>query len=635
MGFSFTGAACAVLGVFVTIGCSGSAASGLRPDTQTASGATGEDSCRVINDRDSPLVIDWKAHERSSLEEAMHDGVAVVAYDCHRLRLLRNCTAKGTYEFFSTGRKEAVLELKDSDAVRASFPTAGVALAQKFHAEMERGMTLDLATVLVGKQRTSFDSLTPAQLTGDCEDATHFVHATFVGAYALGTGTRARVAAAASIFSGEASSDELRGVREGDPARCVARAQGEPGPEGCMAPIRLELIRIGAKPATATSDEPAACPVGLVRGASGCVAPSKPKGSCNPTDVIDCSSRCDQGDGDACFASGRLLESPKKLNLVNAVQRYRVGCERGSMAACARFAYFEESGWNVPANDADALALYKKACAAGEGAGCSGQGTMLAKGFGGARDVAAGVALFRRACDLGSASGCRKLAESHWSGAGVSQDDARAAQLFDRACSAGDLDACVGRARALETGRGTTKDETSALLLLRRSCDAESLPACLALFDAYQRKVAVGADPPGLAKTYTTACEGSRDGAACRNLALLVLHDESRMNVGPKPTGWYLAPKYAYEACNREDRIGCYARSLLNERGHFVSTLVADVPEGYRRACAAGEALACGAYSRVLRTTPKGVDRAALFRIGCRAGNDADCSSLAALGGAR
>ena len=161
----------------------------MRPNDPTAGDALGE-SCSAVAPYGQPLVVDWKPHERANLEEAMASGVAVVAYDCNSLRLLGDCHVEGSYGTLGVSRKEEVVELESADEIKANLPTFGVKLAADFRAEIQRGSAINLAMILIGKRRTTVSSAGRGQLRGTCDGATHFVRGAFMGAFAMGTGTR-------------------------------------------------------------------------------------------------------------------------------------------------------------------------------------------------------------------------------------------------------------------------------------------------------------------------------------------------------------------------------------------------------------------------------------------------------------
>src|SRR5690242_3297186 len=87
-----------------------------RPDDPTARSVLDRHpgwECHSVGSYGEPLVVDLEAHERADIEEAMRDGVALVAYDCKTLRLLRGCSVDGSYGFMSVSRKEEVVQLTD------------------------------------------------------------------------------------------------------------------------------------------------------------------------------------------------------------------------------------------------------------------------------------------------------------------------------------------------------------------------------------------------------------------------------------------------------------------------------------------------------------------------------------------
>src|SRR5438270_2240001 len=90
----------------------GGAAEKVRPADPTASAALGEQTtCHAIENHGEPLVVDWKPEHRGDLEEAMHDGVAIVNYTCDGIKLLKGCRLDGSYGFLGMTRREQVVRL--------------------------------------------------------------------------------------------------------------------------------------------------------------------------------------------------------------------------------------------------------------------------------------------------------------------------------------------------------------------------------------------------------------------------------------------------------------------------------------------------------------------------------------------
>src|SRR5438105_3665033 len=141
-----------VVGAASWAACGGTPAEALRPADPTMPG----EACDLGSGTAEPLVVDMPAEQRGDIEIAMKDAVAVVHYDCHTLKLLRDCKIGGTYGFKGMQTKERLLRLENADDVRVNLPTMGPAIAAKLEAEMSRGTTLDVALVMVGKRRTTW-----------------------------------------------------------------------------------------------------------------------------------------------------------------------------------------------------------------------------------------------------------------------------------------------------------------------------------------------------------------------------------------------------------------------------------------------------------------------------------------------
>jgi hypothetical protein len=83
------------------------------------------------------LVVDWKAEQRADLE-AIHDGIAVIAWDDKGLRLLKRCRLTGNFGSSVQVRAD-VVRLETADDVQASLPLGGLGIAGKIGGEFSRG----------------------------------------------------------------------------------------------------------------------------------------------------------------------------------------------------------------------------------------------------------------------------------------------------------------------------------------------------------------------------------------------------------------------------------------------------------------------------------------------------------------
>ncbi len=90
-----------------------------QPAVPTATEATdsGKAACESPSDPDQPLVVDMPPEDRADLEIAMRGKVAVVAYDCKSLKVLRDCRVEGEYAFFGTTVQEKTVRLTTNDEI--------------------------------------------------------------------------------------------------------------------------------------------------------------------------------------------------------------------------------------------------------------------------------------------------------------------------------------------------------------------------------------------------------------------------------------------------------------------------------------------------------------------------------------
>jgi hypothetical protein len=264
------GTACAPLGTAV------------RPDAPTASQALGETSCATRPEQLAPLVVDWPSSQRAEIEAAMRSEVPIIAYDCKTIRVLPDCHLAGGYGYLGFTTKEDVVRLETADEVRTNLTRIGGTLAPQLGADLNRGASIDIATIIVGRRRTTREQAAPSELRGQCDGATHFIRGAHLGAFAMDTGSRANARAAADIFVGSAAATataaQLRRATDGVAAECkTAKLDDSAPPSQCGAIIRLELGAVGAPPAgaagtppgeSARRNQPAArrwdCPTGFV-----------------------------------------------------------------------------------------------------------------------------------------------------------------------------------------------------------------------------------------------------------------------------------------------------------------------------------------------------------------------------------
>lgn len=450
----------------------------VRPDAPDAASAVGAADCHPDADTGQPLVVDWKGFERVNLEDAMRNGVAVLAYDCKRPRVLTDCQLEGSYSFSGVTPKQEVLHFVDTDELRANLNLHASAIGLNLGAEMSRGVTLDLAMVLVGKRNATVRVATRDSLRGSCSGATHFVRGAFVGAFSFGTGTRGRVSTTADIFAAggaaEGLSIRLSNTRDGDPSACAtADTTATSPPRSCSAVLRLELVRIdadlvGRSPDSQTGSGLAfadnqriamACPAGFVRASGKCAKPAPAMAwQCKGDDLNECREQCDRGDMASCFMAGTIYERGNAQG--DAVRAFERGCTGGYEEACVSLAW--QIANNTQQEAQRAFRLLQNACGTANASACNGVGVSLFKGRGVQKDEAEAIKLFGRACRMGDLLGCLNLER---------RDPKASREGIEAACSGGLGEACMMLAHS-------EKSVATRVAYLRKACHFSSSAGC-------------------------------------------------------------------------------------------------------------------------------------------------------------
>ena len=521
------------------LGCgAGAPAEAIRPDAPTASKALDEAECREVEKGGEPLIVDWKPEHRGDLEVAMKDGVAVMSYSCKGIKLLGDCKIEGDYGFIGMTKKEQVVRLANADEVKANLPFSGGSIG----GEVGRGTTLDIAMMIVGKKRTTWAAATKDDLKGSCDGATHFVRGAIVGAFAMGTGSDAKVAAAAEIFgagvSGSSTSSKQTQNRDGDIKDCAnSSPDAQKPPAQCGAPIRLVLAPIAQKASTDTppaeppkekkieASEKNECPKGMVFAEGKCTKPELAKAyECDAAKVDECKTQCDKGNAASC---GILAESQAQRNDFKGIGD-----------------------------------LFKKACDGGHMRSCANYGRVLMFGFGQKQDQAAGIPFLKKACDAAEPVGCTHLGDRYWFGdaPSIPKDEAKAAKLYAQACDGGENQGCARYANAMEKGIGVSKDVQGSVKYHRRACDGGMGASCTALGNLFAKGEGVGKNEM-LGKMYFQRACVRGLGDACGGMARLDL-------AGGKESD---AKRNFQMGCNWRDSFSCAVLKLYfgEQRPYF------------------------------------------------------------------
>jgi hypothetical protein len=213
-----------------------------------------------------PLIIEWPATDRASLESRLRRGLVVVRYEGCLVEVLRDCAApQFAYDYQGITRKSDQITIRSTDELYVNMPLTAVEL----EAKLAKAGELNVSMALVGNyeaQRARFDI---SELQGRCAGATHVIAAAQVGAFAFYTGAAAEIGAAieveniAGVGGASTASREILN-RDGDALACQSSTPSDVEPPAeCGALLRLELSALDG---TATTCQP-----GSVWNGSACV----------------------------------------------------------------------------------------------------------------------------------------------------------------------------------------------------------------------------------------------------------------------------------------------------------------------------------------------------------------------------
>jgi len=481
------------------------------------------------------MIVDWQPEQRGDLEVGMHDGLVVVGYDDRGFRLLKDCHVNGTYGFMGMTRREKVVRLESADDIKANLPLGGLGIAAKLGGELEKGATLDIAMVMIGKLRTTWRNVGQEDLVGQCAGATHVIRGATVGAFAVDRGDRMRARAVAEIFGagggGGTASSSMTRVVDGQLTDCASATPDSPtAPKQCGALIRVELLPIDTAKKDKKDTKDAAksdvelrdvCPAGLVMIEGKCTTPKAnapaqvvecPNGNaracleaCKANNAKSCSKlalmtirgdggapkapeqgaqlaerACMNGDPAGCTLLGGLLQEGIGLpkNPTKAAQAYAKGCDDGDADGCMYVGTLLLTGSSAVQRDTKLAAkALMKGCKGGADGACSDLGLLALGGQGFDKDLPFAVEMFKKACDGDNSTGCANYAYMQEFGQGITKNVDQAVRNYAKACKLNDA-SCTWLAAMLQLGKGVQRDESKAVGLYKLGCNAGDVISC-------------------------------------------------------------------------------------------------------------------------------------------------------------
>ncbi|MDC0673290.1 hypothetical protein [Nannocystis radixulma] len=250
----------------------------------------GQGKCVVGGAASHPLVVEWAAAERASLEARLKRGLVAVRVDGCAIEVQRQCDVKGEYSYLGLTRKNDRVKIRSADELYAQLPLG----AARLEGKLARSGELDVEIALVGMLEAPEGRPGRDLLTGDCEAATHVITGVQVGAFHFFAGGAGEIKVGAGfnqIGAGGGSTAERETLSaDGQPSSCDASTTADmKPPEGCGALIRIELSALPGLAVAQRTPCPVGsrwdgqtcamepCPVGMSRKPDGaCVAVSTP-----------------------------------------------------------------------------------------------------------------------------------------------------------------------------------------------------------------------------------------------------------------------------------------------------------------------------------------------------------------------
>ena len=245
--------AAVVAGVLLAVAGCGGGGPAMRLAAPPSLEVAGLQRCALAPSQMRPLVVEWAAADRGSLEVQLQQGPVVVRYEGCELEVLPGCTVPGRYDYAGFTHKRDRVTIRSADELYAHMPLG----ADKLEGRLARSGELEVELDLVGQYLADRETFTRWDLTGQCRGATHVIAAAQVGAFAFAASTRTEAGLAGAE---RAASRELLNA-DGDATACAAALPSDAAaPAGCAALLRLEFTPLFAS-ASYDATRPLAVPL--------------------------------------------------------------------------------------------------------------------------------------------------------------------------------------------------------------------------------------------------------------------------------------------------------------------------------------------------------------------------------------
>lgn len=227
-----------LVGVLMGSGCAMSQPGPLLPPTPDEAAP-----CRAATLQGQPVVAEWSAPEKASLE-AMLTAVAVaVEFHGCSMRVVTTCRLPGRYLWYRTTLATDSSDISDERSLWAKLPLGAASLS----GELKAAGKLAIKTSVAGQIRLEEARPDLVPRTPGCERATHIVESVAIGAYSLSRSGSLQGKAGVEVVKldvGGKHNREASMIRSaGDPDAC-GRATEQGPDKDCSSPIQVFLLPI-------------------------------------------------------------------------------------------------------------------------------------------------------------------------------------------------------------------------------------------------------------------------------------------------------------------------------------------------------------------------------------------------------
>jgi hypothetical protein len=221
--------------------------------------------CRAATMQGSPVVAEWSAPEKASLEAMLRSGPVAVEFHGCSMRVAPSCRLPGRYLWVRTTIATDVADISDEASLWAKLPLGAASLS----AELAGSGKLAIKTMVAGQLRLEAVRPELALQAPGCERATHVVEAVSLGAFSLTRGGSLSGKAGLAVSSVEAGAGgkrEASTIRSaGDVDACDYSTDAGPDP-ACASPIQVFLAPVPGR--SAAVGPPGTVRVDLVSGSA-------------------------------------------------------------------------------------------------------------------------------------------------------------------------------------------------------------------------------------------------------------------------------------------------------------------------------------------------------------------------------